>query len=66
MQFSLYPHFYSGVETKYAAAIVERPNKYQNEADMLFIEGSMRDAINHEDVASGQYDIDDLLLDLGF
>lgn len=57
---------YSDVEAKYAADIVERPNKYQNEADMLFVKGSMWDAINKQDVASGQYDVDDLLSGLGF
>lgn len=57
---------YSGAETEYADDIVERPNKYQNDADMLFVKGSMWDAINKEDVASCQYDVDDLLSGLGF
>jgi chemotaxis protein CheZ len=57
---------FGGVEPKDATKVVEKPNKYENEADMIKAEGPIMDADSREDVASDQDDVDDLLSSLGF
>jgi chemotaxis protein CheZ len=57
---------FGGVEPKDGAEFVERPNKSENEADMIKAEGPILDADSREDVASDQDDVDDLLSSLGF
>ena len=57
---------FGGVEPKDAAEVVEKPNKSENEADMIKAEGPIMDADSREDVASDQVDVDDLLSSLGF
>jgi chemotaxis protein CheZ len=57
---------FGGVEPKDSFRVVEKPNKSQNEADIIKAEGPILDADSREDVASNQDDVDDLLSSLGF
>jgi chemotaxis protein CheZ len=57
---------FGGVELKASSEVVEKPNKSENEADMIKAEGPILDADSREDVASDQDDVDDLLSSLGF
>lgn len=57
---------FGGVESKDGAEAIEKPNKSENEADMVKAEGPILDADSREDVASDQDDVDDLLSSLGF
>ena len=57
---------FGGVELKDSFRAVEKPNKSQNEADIVKTEGPILDADSREDVASNQDDVDDLLSSLGF
>jgi len=57
---------FGGVEPKDGAEVVEKPNKSENEVDMIKAEGPILDADSREDVASDQDDVDDLLSSLGF
>jgi chemotaxis protein CheZ len=57
---------FGGVELKDGVELVEKPNKSENEADMIKAEGPILDADSREDVASDQDDVDDLLSSLGF
>ncbi|MFT5839593.1 MAG: chemotaxis protein CheZ [Flavobacteriales bacterium] len=57
---------FGAVEPKDGAEVVEKPNKSENEADMIKAEGPIMDADSREDVASDQVDVDDLLSSLGF
>lgn len=57
---------FGGVEPKNGAEVIEKPNKFENEADMIKAEGPILDADSREDVASDQDDVDDLLSSLGF
>jgi chemotaxis protein CheZ len=57
---------FGGVEQKDGAEVVEKPNKSENQADMIKAEGPILDADSREDVASDQDDVDDLLSSLGF
>ncbi len=57
---------FGGVEPKDSFRVVEKPNKTQNEADIIKAEGPILDADSREDVASNQDDVDDLLSSLGF
>jgi chemotaxis protein CheZ len=57
---------FGGVESKDDAEVVEKPNKSENEADMIKAEGPILDADSREDVASDQDDVDDLFSSMGF
>ena len=57
---------FGDVEPKDSFRVVEKPNKSQNEADIIKAEGPILDADSREDVASNQDDVDDLLSSLGF
>ena len=57
---------FGSVEPKDAAEVAEKPNKSENDADMIKAEGPILDADSREDVASDQDDVDDLLSSLGF
>jgi chemotaxis protein CheZ len=57
---------FGGVELKDGVKAVEKPNKSEDEADMVLAEGPILDADSREDVASNQDDVDDLLSSLGF
>ncbi|WP_339724898.1 protein phosphatase CheZ [uncultured Paraglaciecola sp.] len=57
---------FGGVASKDGAEVIEKPNKSENEADMIKAEGPILDADSREDVASDQDDVDDLLSSLGF
>ena len=57
---------FGGIESKDEVRVVEKPNKFENEADMVMAEGPILDADSREDVASNQDDVDDLLSSLGF
>ena len=57
---------FGAVESKDGAEAIEKPNKSENEADMIKAEGPILDADSREDVASDQDDVDDLLSSLGF
>ena len=52
---------FGGVEPKDSFRVVEKPNKSQNEADIIKAEGPILDADSREDVALKQDDVDDLL-----
>jgi chemotaxis protein CheZ len=57
---------FGSVEPKDAAEVAEKPNKSENDADMIKAEGPILDADSREDVASDQDDVDNLLSSLGF